>query len=82
MACGKRRFIHTCGQSESIDAGFFSHSPLAAQSGHAVSLSAHTVAHTPHVFAQSRITAPGLAAHSASPQIAHCVAFLSSHTLA
>ena len=34
---------HDCGQRESIEAGFFSHSPLCAQSGHATSLSAHTV---------------------------------------
>ena len=101
---------HACGQRASIDAGFFSHSPLAAQSGHAVSLSVQTVAQTPHVLAQSRITAPGFAAHlqvwlhavggymclhgggggsiawsraySASPQISHWVAFLSSQTVA
>ena len=30
---------------------------------------------------ESRSTAPGLAMHSASPQIAHCVAFLSSQML-
>ena len=68
-------------QSESIDAGFFSHSPLAAQSLHASSLSEHTAVHTPHVFGHSRSTAPGLALHSVSPQIAHCVAFLSSQVL-
>ena len=73
---------HDCGHNDSIDAGFFSHSPLAAQSGQAVSLSAHTVVHTPHVFGQSRMTAPGLFAHSVSPQIAHCVEFLSSHVVA
>lgn len=73
---------HDCGQSDSIDAGFFSHSPLLAQSRQAGSLSVHTTEHTPHVFGQSRITAPGLARHSASPQTSHCVAFLSSHALA
>ena len=73
---------HDCGHNDNIDAGFFSHSPLAAQSGQAVSLSAHTVVHTPHVFGQSRMTAPGLFAHSVSPQIAHCVEFLSSHVVA
>mmetsp|Transcript_15403 Transcript_15403/g.39683 ORF Transcript_15403/g.39683 Transcript_15403/m.39683 type:complete len:217 (-) Transcript_15403:106-756(-) len=65
-----------------MEPGFFSHSPLAAQSGQAHSLSVHTGRHTPHVFGQSRRTAPGLALHSSSPQMAHCVAFLSSHALA
>ena len=60
-------------------AAFFSHSPFAAQSAQAVSLSAHTVWQTPQVFGQSRITAPGLARHSLSPQISHCVEFLSAH---
>ena len=72
----------TCGQSASIDLAFFSHSPLLAQSAHASSLSVHTVEHTPHVRGQSRITAPGFCEHSDSPQMAHCVVFLSSQTAA
>jgi len=50
----------------------------AAGRGRAASLTAQT----PQVLGQSRITAPGLLRHSASPQISHCVAFLSSHVFA
>mmetsp|Transcript_36720 Transcript_36720/g.101396 ORF Transcript_36720/g.101396 Transcript_36720/m.101396 type:complete len:239 (+) Transcript_36720:168-884(+) len=72
---------HACGQSGSMLPGFFVHSPFSAQSAHASSLSEQTVVQEPHVLAQSRNMAAGLARHSSLPHTSHCVEFLSSHRL-
>mmetsp|Transcript_5823 Transcript_5823/g.12718 ORF Transcript_5823/g.12718 Transcript_5823/m.12718 type:complete len:210 (+) Transcript_5823:678-1307(+) len=73
---------HDCGQSVSIDAGFFSHSPSTAQDAHDSSLSKHTAEHSSQVLGQSAIIAVGFTRHSSFPQISHCVAFLSAQMFA